>query len=171
MLLSPCFSLFLEICFLLNTLFVLLPAFLILGHCCIFLTLNPWFQLYYHCVLYLTHCSLLITSCSLLLAPSSLLVTCYCSFNVAPCFSPCSLLLAPCSRAQYEDMRDDLLGDAEQLEEEVGFSEIMIKQISLITNTTKREYNNEIWANNERLWPASTLEYMLLMIECSRYLI
>ena len=68
-------------------------------------------------------------------------------------------------------MRDDLLGDAEQLEEEVGFSEIMINQVSLITNTTKREYNNEIWANNERLWPASTLEYMLLRKECSRYLI
>ena len=54
--------------------------------------------------------------------------------------------LGPCSRAQYEEMRDDLLGDAEQLEEEVGFSEIMINQVSLITNTTKRERDNEIWA-------------------------
>jgi len=31
-------------------------------------------------------------------------------------------------RAEYEEMRDDLLGDAEQLEEEVGFGEIMINQ-------------------------------------------
>ena len=45
--------------------------------------------------------------------------------------APCSLLLVP--RAEYEEMRDDLLGDAEQLEEEVGFSEIMINQVSLIT--------------------------------------
>ena len=64
-------------------------------------------------------------------------------------------------------MRDDLLGDAEQLEEEVGFSEIMINQVSLITNTTKGEYSNEIWANSTRSWmlveaTASTTEYMLL---------
>ena len=31
-------------------------------------------------------------------------------------------------RAEYEEMRDDLLGDPEQLEEEVGFGEIMINQ-------------------------------------------
>merc|ERR1712172_93700 len=31
-------------------------------------------------------------------------------------------------RAEYEEMRDDLLGDSEQLEEEVGFGEIMINQ-------------------------------------------
>ena len=30
-------------------------------------------------------------------------------------------------RAEYEEMRDDLLGDSEQLEEEVGFGEIMIE--------------------------------------------
>ena len=29
-------------------------------------------------------------------------------------------------------MRDDLLGDAEQLEEEVGFGEIMINQVKLV---------------------------------------
>ena len=32
-------------------------------------------------------------------------------------------------RAEYEEMRDDLLGDPEQLEEEVGFGEIMINQV------------------------------------------
>ena len=32
-------------------------------------------------------------------------------------------------RAEYEEMRDDLLGDPEQLEEEVGFGEIMINII------------------------------------------
>ena len=29
-------------------------------------------------------------------------------------------------------MRDDLLGDAEQLEEEVGFGEIMINQVRMV---------------------------------------
>ena len=29
-------------------------------------------------------------------------------------------------------MRDDLLGDAEQLEEEVGFGEIMINQVMMV---------------------------------------
>merc|ERR1712215_190754 len=31
-------------------------------------------------------------------------------------------------RAQYEEMRDDLLGDPKEMEEEVGFGEIMINQ-------------------------------------------
>ena len=35
-------------------------------------------------------------------------------------------------RAEYEEMRDDLLGDAEQLEEEVGFGEIMINQVRMV---------------------------------------
>ena len=35
-------------------------------------------------------------------------------------------------RAEYEEMRDDLLGDSEQLEEEVGFGEIMINQVRMV---------------------------------------
>ena len=35
-------------------------------------------------------------------------------------------------RAEYEEMRDDLLGDPEQLEEEVGFGEIMINQVMMV---------------------------------------
>ena len=35
-------------------------------------------------------------------------------------------------RAEYEEMRDDLLGDPEQLEEEVGFGEIMINQVMVV---------------------------------------
>ena len=35
-------------------------------------------------------------------------------------------------RAEYEEMRDDLLGDPEQLEEEVGFGEIMINQVVMV---------------------------------------
>ena len=35
-------------------------------------------------------------------------------------------------RAEYEEMRDDLLGDPEQLEEEVGFGEIMINQVIVV---------------------------------------
>ena len=35
-------------------------------------------------------------------------------------------------RAEYEEMRDDLLGDPEQLEEEVGFGEIMINQVKMV---------------------------------------
>ena len=35
-------------------------------------------------------------------------------------------------RAEYEEMRDDLLGDPQQLEEEVGFGEIMINQVMMV---------------------------------------
>merc|ERR1719369_2338935 len=31
-------------------------------------------------------------------------------------------------RAQYEEMRDDLLGDPEDMDEDIGFGEIMINQ-------------------------------------------
>ena len=47
-------------------------------------------------------------------------------------------------RAEYEEMRDDLLGDPEQLEEEVGFGEIMINQVMMAVIVVKLVIENVV---------------------------
>ena len=42
-------------------------------------------------------------------------------------------------------MRDDLLGDAEQLEEEVGFGEIMINQVRMMGRMMGCEREGRKW--------------------------
>ena len=51
-------------------------------------------------------------------------------------------------RAEYEEMRDDLLGDAEQLEEEVGFGEIMINQVRMVMKMERMVLMEKLsWGN------------------------